>query len=238
MPTLAPLPSFSLRNRAALAIRAAIFSGQFGPGDSLRELHLARDLQVSQPTIREALLELESDGLVVRTPNVGTAVTNMSAGEVRERLALRETLETMAMAEASSRMGKTQHTELKQRLARLSTEVAANAYYASAKADLDFHQYIWDCSGNRTLARTLRQIAAPLFAFASVLRSTGAEELGRAMNSHVPLVRALRSGDEKKMRKAVREHLEHSYDPFLLSGAEDCRVFAQTSYTRRAAGGS
>lgn len=236
MQRLAPITSSSRRNRAASAIRTAIFSGQFGPGEPLRELHLARDLQVSQPTVREALLELESDGLVVRTPNTGTSVTNMSAAEVRERLALREMLETMAMTEACTRMGKAEHTELNRCLERLSANVAANAYYESAKADLEFHQFIWDSSGNRTLARTLRQIAAPLFAFASMLRSTGAQELGSAMNSHLPLVRALCSREEKKIHKAVRGHLENSYDPFLLSGAEDCRVFAQSSGTRRAAG--
>lgn len=80
MPHLQPVRASSLKEQAAGAIRAAIFGGQFGPGDPLRELHLARDLKVSQPTVREALLELEAEGLVIRKANVGTEVTNMRAG--------------------------------------------------------------------------------------------------------------------------------------------------------------
>ena len=89
MNTLEPVRSATLKSRVVSAIRGAIFAGQFAPGDPLRELHLARDLNVSQPTVREALFELEKYGLVVRTPNIGTVVTNLSSDEIREQLELR-----------------------------------------------------------------------------------------------------------------------------------------------------
>jgi DNA-binding GntR family transcriptional regulator len=87
MNTLQPVRSATLKSRVVAAIRDAIFSGKFAPGDPLRELHLARDLNVSQPTVREALFELEKFGLVVRTPNVGTVVTNLGSDEIREQIA-------------------------------------------------------------------------------------------------------------------------------------------------------
>jgi len=236
MARLEPLAATSLKKRAAGVIRSAIFSGQFGPGDALRELHLARDLKVSQPTVREALLELEAEGLVIRTPNVGTSVTNMRTEEVRERLSLRETLETIAMVEAAPRIGRSERAELKRRLDQLSATVEAQPHFEWALADLEFHQCIWDCSGNRTLARTLRQISAPVFAFASLLRSTGAKRPGRAQNPHIPLIKALESGNEDQMRNAVRDHLANSYDEFLLSGAEHCRAFVKGGGKTRAAG--
>lgn len=146
---------------------------------------------------------------------------------MRERLALRETLEVMAMMEASRRIGPSQREELDRRLKRLSAAVAANAYYEAGRADLEFHRYIWECSGNRILARTLTHIATPLFAFASMLRSTSAQDLSQATNAHVPLVRALQSCDPSRIKKAVSVHLANSYDKFLVSGAEDCRSYAQ-----------
>jgi DNA-binding GntR family transcriptional regulator len=234
MARLQPVSASSLRERVAAAIRHAIFSGQFGPGDALRELHLAKDLQVGQSTVREALLELEGEGLVIRTPNIGTAVTNMSSVEARERLILRQTLEVMAFVDASRNMGRPERDELNRRLDQIAAEVAANAYYEAARADLAFHAFIWECSGNRVLARTLRQITAPLFAFASMLRSTGSEDLSSAVNSHVPLVRAVRSGDAARIDRAIRAHLANSYDAFLQSGAEDCRSYAETHRVRRA----
>ena len=69
--------SQSLRECVEDRIRAAIFSGKLRPGDALREMHLARELQVSQATVREALLHLQHAGLVTRTPNAGTIVTHM-----------------------------------------------------------------------------------------------------------------------------------------------------------------
>lgn len=57
------------------------------------------------------------------------------------------------------------------------------------------------------------------------------------MNSHAPLVRALRSRDECSIRNAVHEHLKNSYDQFLLSGAEDCRTYALTGRGNRTGAG-
>src|SRR5262245_42326188 len=101
---LKPIRSSTLKDQVVDAIRKAVFDGTFAIGQPLREMHLARDLNVSQPTVREALLELEKEGLVVRTPNVGTAVTNMTSRELAERLAVRIELETMACVLAAGRM--------------------------------------------------------------------------------------------------------------------------------------
>src|ERR1700732_3057834 len=64
-----PVRTDSLASQAFTIIKDAIFTGQFQPGQLLRELHLARMLNVSQATIREALVQLEQVGLVVREQN-------------------------------------------------------------------------------------------------------------------------------------------------------------------------
>lgn len=230
---LQPLRSTTLKAQAVAALRHAIFSGRFGPGEPLRELHLARELAVSQPTIREALLELESDGLVVRTPNVGTVVTNMNADEVRERLEVRMELETLAAVRASRRMTAQDFEELERRLGAISAHMAANAYYETAHADLEFHRHIWQCSGNRCLARQLDQVTAPLFAFVSVARSAGAQELRGRVNAHRPILEALKSRRARRVRAAIRIHLGTSYEPFFQSGVEDCRAFRKRALAGR-----
>ena len=68
------------------------------PGDPLRELHLARELGVSQATVREGLVQLERLGLVVRTPNIGTHVTKLSRQEIEERVELRKLLAHRGLA--------------------------------------------------------------------------------------------------------------------------------------------
>ena len=65
----------------------AIIAGHFLPGDPLRELDLARDLRVGRATVREALMRLESTGLVVRVPNKETRVTRLSQDGSEKRFA-------------------------------------------------------------------------------------------------------------------------------------------------------
>lgn len=229
---LKPIRSTTLKQQVVESLRKAIFDGTLPLGESLRELHLARDLKVSQPTIREALLELEKEGLVVRTPNVGTAVTNMTSRELAERLTVRAELETMACVLAAQQMGEAEFAELHWLLDKLGQTTAANNYHESAQADLEFHRYIWRCSGNEILAQTLDRITAPLFAFVSVLRSASLDELKRTVCTHTPMLQALRRGDPREIQEAVRGVIGDSYQQFLNSGMEDCRAFAQA--TRRA----
>jgi len=227
MKTLAPVRTTTLKARVVSAIRDAIFSGQFVPGEALRELHLAHNLNVSQPTVREALLELEKQGLVVRTPNIGTVVTNLSSDEVREQIEVRLLLEKVAAVKAAGRMTSADFQELDRRVAALAVAVAENAYYESAQLDLEFHRHIWACSGNRALARALDQIVVSLFAFVSILRSAGSQDLVRVMSSHTAIIEALRQRDRARIEEMIGQHGQSSYQEFLDSGIEDCGSFVR-----------
>src|SRR5579862_4393832 len=176
-------------------LREAIYEGRLSPGTSLREMALAREYQVSQATVREALQRLEHAGLVTRRENVGTYVTRLSPKDIRERLALRVILEVYAARSAAERMTPGDFAELERRLEALGRSVESDQYYAAAHADLEFHRYIWQCSGNETLCHLLEQVTAPLFAFISVLRSHDLHKLHQEVASHTPLVEALRSLD-------------------------------------------
>lgn len=218
----------SVGRQVAHAIREAIYSGRIALGEPLRELHLARELSVSQVSVREALLELANQGLVVRTPNVGTVVTELSSEDVRQRVQIRIALETLAFVEASRRFTKRDAKELEGRLETLSQAIARNQYHESAQADLHFHRYIWQLSGNEILAHTLDQITIPLFAFVCIVRSTGTQKLNRTVKAHAPLLEALRRGEAPLIEGAVRSHIERSYDAFFASGKGNCIEFAQS----------
>ncbi len=184
----------------------------------MRELSLARELNVSQATIRDALQRLEHAGLVTRKPNFGTTVTRLSPKDVRERVALRAMLEIMAAEAAAARMSEADFAELEQRLEVLGQAIAADNYFESAQADLEFHRYIWQCSGNEMLYRLLEQVAVPLFAFVSILRSQGLQRLTAVVEEHSPLVNALRTGDGERIRTAFQMGATRSYEAFLVDG--------------------
>jgi DNA-binding GntR family transcriptional regulator len=187
---------------------------------------VARDLGVSQSTVREALQRLERSGLVVRLPNIGTTVTRLSPKDVRERVTLRALLEGLAAMEASTRMREREFVELEEKLTRLESAVADNAYYEAAQADLDFHRFIWRCSGNETLCGVLEQITVPLIAFVSILRSVGVQHLAGVTGGHKFLVAALRSADPKIIQEAFREGAMASYAEFMDVTPETQKAFA------------
>jgi DNA-binding GntR family transcriptional regulator len=218
--SLKPVKNRALSDDVFETLRDAIFSGSLKPGDPLRELRLAKDLSVSQATVRDALVKLERFGLVVRVPNKETIVTPHSRREIRERVAIRATLEEMAFVEAADAMTEEDYTALEGKLRRVSDSFKRKEYFDAAQFDLDFHRYIWRRSGNETLAEMLDYLTTPLFAFISILRSAGAAELKDVVAPHEDLLAALRSRKASRIRQAIREHIIGSYNGFLKSGVE------------------
>lgn len=217
---LKPIKNGSIRAQVINVIREAIFSGKFRPGDDLRELHLAHDLQISQATVREALLQLEHTGLVVRIPNKGTSVTKLSNEELGERISVRLPLEAIAAVNAARRMKKEDFAELDRRLKKISKTVAKDSTFEYIQADLDFHRFIWRCSGNKTLCQILEHLTAPLFAFLGIQRESDPQrikggKLRDIVTRHEPIVEALRGGDALSIMDAIRTHIMVSFPQFF-----------------------
>lgn len=183
-------------------------------------------MNVSQATVRDALQRLEHAGLVTRKPNIGTTVTRLSPKDIRERVTLRSALEAMAAEAASGRMGDAEFAELERRLGILGAAIAADNYYEAAQADLEFHRYVWQCSGNDMLCQLLDTVSVPLFAFISILRSQGLQRLTTVVAEHNPLIEALRSRDASTIRSAFQKGATSSYEAFLGGGANDRNVAA------------
>ena len=220
------LKASSRMEATAAHLRENIFKGKLAPGTPLRELSLARELSVSQATVRAALQYLEHSGLVTRTPNLGSTVTRLSSKDIRERVALRATLEVMAAKQASTRMGEPEFMELMRLLRALERGVQSDSYYETAQSDLDFHRYIWKCSGNDTLAQILELITVPLLAFISIVRSQGLQRLLSVVQAHEPLIDALRSGNLEEIQAKFELAVTSGYQPFLIDGPESAAARA------------
>ncbi|MFN0120025.1 MAG: GntR family transcriptional regulator [Blastocatellia bacterium] len=217
---LKPVRNRSLSDDAADAVREAIFSGKYRPGSPLREMHLAKELDVSQKTVRDALVKLERYGLVVRVPNKETTVARHSRREVRQRLTLRATLEEMAALEAVKLMKEADYAALDDKLRLLAEFCRGDRYFEAAQADLDFHRYIWARAENETLYAMLDQLSVSLFAFVSIMRSLCNTGIEFTAEQHRELLDALKSKKPARISRAVRGHFANSYDDFLNSDVE------------------
>jgi len=213
-----PVRSEPLATQVYDILKEAIFSGQLQPGEVLSELNVARKLEVSQATVREALVRLEQSGLVLRSRNRRTSVSNFTAEEVRDRLSMRIVLEQLAAVKAAERMTDADFAVAESHAADIVRAVASGSYTEATLADVRFHHFIWKKCDSEVIYRTLDHLTTPLFVFIGVLHASVMADL-RATKPHERIVAALRSRDPECINFEIRWHIEDSYRTFLESGA-------------------
>jgi DNA-binding GntR family transcriptional regulator len=210
MPILfAKLPKHSLRQHVASKLRQAILHGSPKPGERLVERKLAIQFGASVPVIREALVQLEAEGLVAKSPSSSCCVTQYSLEDVEQAFALRRVLEGYAMQEATRRATPEQVRSLESLyLDMLDTARGGDSMLYLRRA-YGFKQYIWEIAGNRFLAASLGRLVQPQFAFLSIRLHTG-ETLDLIQDAylHLPLLEAIRSKDVEASRHTTETVLD------------------------------
>ena len=206
--------SGSLRERVSLPdrvqglLRKLLVTGKLKPGDRIVETRIARDLGVGQPTVREALKSLEEQGLVIRHPNRGCVVTQMSRKEIDQVYRLRIEWEPLAIDLAMENWDPLKASALTVAAGHmLEAAKAADAekYY---KWDLEFHQALWRMAGNPYLEKALLQIVLPLFSFAMIRLAGSDTDWGGDAEEHAAIARAIEAGERETAKLACRSGLE------------------------------
>ena len=164
LPEVPPGPSAppTLRAHVVQMLSDGILSGKYKPGDRLNESQIARELNISRIPVREALSQLQEQGLVQNRERRGMFVTNISAQEVQQISSLRLILEAEALRLARARMNPVTQAELEGLVAQM--ESLDGDLLDAAALDLKFHRALWRASGNPFLERTLYGLIVPLFA--------------------------------------------------------------------------
>jgi DNA-binding GntR family transcriptional regulator len=197
----------SIAVQVAGSLRNAILSGQFKPGQRLVERQLARAVGVSLATIRDALQQLDREGLVCRKPNTGTFVTDLPPARMLDMIEVRLLLEPSAMILASRNMTQEINADLRRRAEAIDQLARKNEFYQVSRADFAFHRRVWEISGNESLEKALTQLCTPMFAFLMILYSIRRQDLTARIQSHCILVDAISSGDEKRAEETCRAHI-------------------------------
>ena len=157
------LDTRTLKDQVVRLIRTAILSGKISAGGRLNESQLARELGVSRVPIREALQQLEQQGLVVNVPRRGKFVISLSDEEIQKINSLRLILEAEALRLCSAKIT-SEGIETLNQLNENMQQAGGLPEIEAAALDLEFHRTIWRYSGNEYLGKTLESITIPLFA--------------------------------------------------------------------------
>jgi DNA-binding GntR family transcriptional regulator len=189
-------------------LRELIISGKLQSGERIIETRIAQQLSIGQPTVREALESLQDEGLVIRHPNRGCTVVELSAKEIRQIFRLRIEWEALAVDLAMDNWTAEKAEQLGRALAQLESAAAvrdAEKYYRN---DLEFHRTIWRSAENPFLLKALAQITIPLFAFVMIKVARDPNfDLIRNAAGHRRMAEAILSGDRALAVQLTRQAL-------------------------------
>jgi DNA-binding GntR family transcriptional regulator len=205
--TLPALRSASIRHSALDALRNALLEGGFQPGESLSEPVLAAQMGVSRGPVREALLVLEQEGLLVHNQNRGFSVLTLGPDDRRSMVKVRVPLETLALELAKKRATADDLAEMGMVADRIVASYRRDTR-TSAREDLAFHEKLWDLSGNPWLIVALKRVVVPFFLF-TIMYSANTEHLDSATleQQHRAYLDYLKGNTTQSAEECVRLHL-------------------------------
>lgn len=190
-------------------LQAAIVTGQYKPGERLNESKLARHYKVSRIPVREALLQLHEQGLVMNSPRRGMFVTLLSEEECAKINSLRVILEAEALKLCRARYSAAADKHLSA-LVKKMERWKSGSEIAAAALDLEFHRAIWAFSGNSYLEKTLNGLVPILFAHQAIDYTHN--ELKRwPLDHHRPLLEVVRGKSKRTPEQAMITHLSRRY---------------------------
>jgi DNA-binding GntR family transcriptional regulator len=189
------------------ALRIAIISGRFAPGERLIEARLSRELGTSRGPVREALRHLENEGLVMSFPYRGAVVVGVSDEEVHEVLIpIRLTLERYSWRLALEKLSDDDFAELGKQIWLMEQAGRANDLLKLVEADLAFHEIVITASGQLHTVQIWRTIWPRIRAY--FYRYERFRSFEETVEEHRELLAALQTRDPVIALAQLERHID------------------------------
>lgn len=187
-------------------IREAIMSGEFQPGDRLLQEELAENLNVSPTPVREALRQLEAEGILVHSPHRGVRVADVKLEDTREIYLIRSTLESLATRLATPNLGSAAIGQLHQLQAQTESQIQVGELMDLRKLNQEFHMLIYEAAQMPHLYKLIRNLWTQ-FPWDTLYVLPGRAQASAA--EHQKIIDAIVSGDAGLAAQQMQRHIEH-----------------------------
>lgn len=197
-------------SRVAVAdlLQAAILHGRILAGEEVPQLPLARELGLSQSSVREGLQELEHRGLIVKNGR-RRSVISLSEDDLADLYQLRALLEPLACRLAAQCYRQIVDERLEGCLERMRDAALADDYLKYSEADYEFHYSIWKTQPNRLLEHHLERLCLPLWSYdLRQRRYAHGVNFERSLKQHRLILTALRTRDGSRAERLVKRLIE------------------------------
>lgn len=199
----------SLRGRVFQKIREDILTGIYKEHDELREVTIGEELGVSRTPVREALRQLELEGLVTIVPNKGAYVTGITPQDVHDIYKIRSLLEGLCARWATEHITSRQIEELEEIILLSEFHLRKkSAEQAEQVSELDgkFHKVLYEASNSRILEHVLSDFHK--YVQMARMMSVGAKDrAGRSIEEHRDILKAIKEKDPDKAEWLANQHI-------------------------------
>ena len=196
-----------LRELVYEEIKSKILKGEIPPGTRMMEEEIAENIGVSRTPIREAIRQLEKEGLVTLKPRKGAYVSDIIKKDMQEILEVRENMEGLAAAYAAERMSDEEKDELEQVAKNFIIAVKTGNTEDMIFYDTDFHHKIVLGTKNQILIKMVEQLQELVLRF----RYLHYDDFKRAelmIEEHENILLAIKTCDVEGARQAAFSHIE------------------------------
>ena len=199
----------SLRGRVFQKIREDILTGVYKEHDELREVSIGEELGVSRTPVREALRQLELEGLVTIVPNKGAYVTGITPQDVHDIYKIRSLLEGLCARWATEHITGRQIEELEEIILLSEFHLRKkSAEQAEQVSELDgkFHKVLYEASNSRILEHVLSDFHK--YVQMARMMSVGAKDRAeRSIEEHRGILKAIKDKDPDKAEWLANQHI-------------------------------
>ncbi len=197
-----------LREVVFNTLRDAILKGELDPGEHLMEVQLANRLGVSRTPIREAIRQLETEGLVVMTPRKGAVVAEITQKDLTDVLEVRKTLEELAVELACNKITKDEIQQLMDCDDRFCDALKNNELTVIADIDEQFHDIIYEATGNNRLIQLLNNLRQQMYRYRlEYIKDDNKWDVLK--EEHKKLVRAIEEKDIDTAKAVMGSHIDN-----------------------------
>ena len=208
----------SLAVEVAQKLRLEILTGSIKPGEKLYEQDLSSLMKTSRGPVRDALIQLEHEGLVVREPNRTATVVCMTAEDVEEVSSLRLCLEQLSLRYVINKAKDEDIARLEDSVQRLRACLKQHFNLAEAvDLDLQFHEEFVRASKHKHLLAMWQSIKMQIWFLIFTRNSFNYREFEAALKNHEDLLVAVRDRDLLRGTGIIQRHEERAYKRLITS---------------------
>lgn len=204
----------SATERVERHVRQAIYRGFLKPRERLIEEDLAKQLQCSRGPVREALLRLERDGLIVTLARRGTFIRDISPESIEVVFSMRGKLEALCVRYLRQQITPESEALLRSVLKEMKNAASKNDNELFLQADMKLHQTIWQLSNREPVQRTLTTIMNP-FIFMFARAYSAQTPISQRYKEHAQYVDTILSAPLSRVEQLVEQYFRKLADDIL-----------------------